>query len=156
MLHKKNKISGINESQFDFKNSDDEEEQNSKLGRVSREQENLHEQPTAKSSLSSFSKDLIRKSENPRKIKDSKESTNIPSENTIHVTKPRTTSNINERKKMLETNSTFNIIAIAYFIQCLTRLLLEIGFAYLQSQLFVFDVPELYKCRRWPCPKTVT
>ena len=46
-------------------------------------------------------------------------------------------------------------IAIAYFTQCILRLLLESGFLYLQCRFFDFNVPELYKCRRWPCPNTV-
>ena len=47
-------------------------------------------------------------------------------------------------------------IGIAYFVQCLLRLLIDIGFTYLQHQLFLFDVPEIYKCKRWPCPNTVS
>jgi len=47
-------------------------------------------------------------------------------------------------------------IAIAYFSQCALRLFLESTFLYIQYRIFNFNVPELYKCHRWPCPNTVS
>ena len=47
-------------------------------------------------------------------------------------------------------------IAVAYFSQCVLRMILESCFLYLQYRIFDFKVPELYKCRRWPCPNTVS
>ncbi|XP_078487108.1 uncharacterized protein LOC100181149 [Ciona intestinalis] len=46
-------------------------------------------------------------------------------------------------------------IAIAYFVQCVLRMLLEIAFLVLQYKYFSFKVPELYKCVQWPCPNMV-
>ena len=47
-------------------------------------------------------------------------------------------------------------VGIAYFLQCVLRLAVDVGFAYMQCELFEFDVPTLYKCARWPCPETVS
>ena len=47
-------------------------------------------------------------------------------------------------------------VAVAYLIQCIARLLVDAVFAYWQYKLFHFDVPDTYKCNRWPCPNTVS
>ena len=74
----------------------------------------------------------------------------------IENNRKQTYSSNQNKKKRFQAKSSFDIIATAYFIQCFTRLVLEMGFLFLQHQLFQFDVPELYKCKRWPCPKTVS
>jgi len=47
-------------------------------------------------------------------------------------------------------------IGVAYFVQCLLRLTVDIVFAHMQCRLFEFNVPNTYKCARWPCPDTVS
>ena len=42
-----------------------------------------------------------------------------------------------------------------YVANVFVRLCLEAGFAVLQLKLFGLHVPELFKCKRWPCPNMV-
>nr|XP_002131483.1 gap junction beta-4 protein-like [Ciona intestinalis] len=48
-------------------------------------------------------------------------------------------------------------LMLAYVVQVVCRLAVEIGFMVLQFNIYVFKfwVPELFKCARWPCPNVV-
>ena len=73
------------------------------------------------------------------------------------VQKPFAVSSQHLRKmKNIKIGKGFQNIAVAYFTQCLLRLSVDSGFAYLQYQFFHFEVPALYQCERWPCPNKVS
>ncbi|CAK8672104.1 unnamed protein product [Clavelina lepadiformis] len=58
-------------------------------------------------------------------------------------------------KKGIIKNDSLNSHFYWYLINVFVRLLLEIAFTIGQIILFGFKVPDMYKCKRWPCPNTV-
>ncbi|XP_076819890.1 uncharacterized protein LOC143465457 isoform X2 [Clavelina lepadiformis] len=76
--------------------------------------------------------------------------------NFVEINEKNNTSSVSSlvvTKKFIEKIE--NRIAVAYFVHCVLRVLIEITFLILQYLFFSFKVPELYKCQRWPCPNTV-
>ena len=72
--------------------------------------------------------------------------------------------NLGSEKKLTETKAEFkpkySDLVLAdhfwwYTASVIARLFVETGFTFIQLQLFGLKVPELYKCKKWPCPNTV-
>ncbi|XP_076816486.1 gap junction Cx32.2 protein-like isoform X2 [Clavelina lepadiformis] len=65
-----------------------------------------------------------------------------------------------KRKKFYQQHGVSDVVTtfwieIAYTGQAVLRTIIEAVFLYLQYRLYNFNVPELYRCKRSPCPLTV-